>query len=77
MGAPTDNIEDDNDDDYEYQYPDSSCGDDDVEHETSKGNFFVNSLDMQLQTQKQNGLTHLSVSFLKVSKIERGKEVDT
>ena len=38
MGAPTENIQDDNDDD--YVYPDSSCGDypDDVDNETSTGN---------------------------------------
>ena len=40
MGAPTENIEDDNNDDYDYVYPDSSCGDypDDVDNETSTGN---------------------------------------
>merc|ERR1712223_1460019 len=39
MGAPTENMKDDNDDDYDdYVYPDSSCGDypeDDVVNGTS------------------------------------------
>ena len=43
MGAPTENIEDDNDDDYDdYEYPDSSCGDypeDDVVNGTSTGKY--------------------------------------
>ena len=58
MGAPTENIEDDNNDDYDYVYPDSSCGDypeDDVVNGTSTGKYlFFEFLKVQQAADSQN-----------------------